>query len=62
MDLKYVCQQYFTCMCFLGFIRYNKSFMASGKYENINFHIEALTTGWMIPSGTNSPPAEVLTQ
>jgi hypothetical protein len=24
MDLKYVCQQYFTCMCFLGFIRYNK--------------------------------------
>jgi len=49
-------------MCFLGFIRYNKSFMASGKYENINFHIEALTTGWMIPSGTNSPPAEVLTQ
>jgi hypothetical protein len=23
MDLKYVCQQYFTCMRFLGFIRYN---------------------------------------
>jgi len=29
MDLKYVCQQYFTCMCFLGFIRYNK-YMLSG--------------------------------
>ena len=30
MDLKYVCQQYFTCMCFLGFIRYNKTFIACG--------------------------------
>jgi hypothetical protein len=27
MDLKYVSQQYFTCMCFLGFIWYNKTFM-----------------------------------
>jgi hypothetical protein len=37
MDLKYVCQQYFTCMCFLGFIRYNKTFIACGfrKYENV---------------------------
>jgi hypothetical protein len=28
MDLKYVCQQYFTYryMYFLGFIRYNKTF------------------------------------
>jgi hypothetical protein len=28
MDLEYVFQQYFTCtcMCFLGFIRYNKTF------------------------------------
>jgi hypothetical protein len=38
MDLKYVCQQYFTYryMCFLGFIRYNKTFIACGyrKYEN----------------------------
>jgi hypothetical protein len=25
MDLKYVCQQYSTCICFLGFIRYNKT-------------------------------------
>jgi hypothetical protein len=24
--------------------------------------IEALTTGWIIPSGTNNPPAEVSTQ
>jgi hypothetical protein len=30
MDLKYVCQQYFTCMYFLGFIRYNKTFIACG--------------------------------
>jgi hypothetical protein len=30
-------QQYFTCMCFLGFIRYNKTFIACGfrKYENL---------------------------
>ena len=36
VNLKYVCQQYFTCMCFLGFIRYNKTFIACGfrKYEN----------------------------
>jgi hypothetical protein len=44
MDLKYVCQQYFTCMCFLGFIRYNKTFIACGfrKYENLftlEYHI-----------------------
>jgi hypothetical protein len=42
MDLEYVCQQYFTCtcMCFLGFIRYNKTFIACGfrKYENVFTH------------------------
>ena len=42
MDLKYIyiCQQYFTCMCFLGFIRYNKTFIACGfrKYENLFTH------------------------
>ena len=40
MDLKYVCQQYFTYMCFLGFIRYNKTFIACGyrKYENLFTH------------------------
>jgi hypothetical protein len=40
MDLKYVCQQYFTCMCFLGFIRYNKTLIACGfrKYENLFTH------------------------
>ena len=42
MYLKYVCQQYFTCtcMCFLGFIRYNKTFIACGfrKYENLFTH------------------------
>ena len=27
---KYVCQQYFSCMCFLGFIRYNNTFIACG--------------------------------
>jgi hypothetical protein len=26
MDLEYVCQQYFICMCFLGFIRCDKAF------------------------------------
>jgi hypothetical protein len=37
---KYVCQQYFTYMYFLGFIRYNKSFIACGfrKYENLLTH------------------------
>ena len=51
MDLEYVCQQYFTYMCFLCFIQYNKTFIACGyrKYEIlfgeydtfewINFHI-----------------------
>ena len=40
MDIKYVCQKYFTCMCFLGFIRYNKTFIACGfrKYENVFTH------------------------
>jgi hypothetical protein len=33
MDLKYVCQQYFTYMCFLGFIRYNK------HLEHAEYHI-----------------------
>jgi hypothetical protein len=39
-DLKYVCQQYFTCMCFLGFIRYNKTFIACEfrKYEHLFTH------------------------
>ena len=39
IDLKYVCQQYFTCMCSLGFIRYNKTFIACRfrKYENLYF-------------------------
>jgi hypothetical protein len=44
MNLKYVCQQYFTCMCFLGFIRYNKTLIACGfrKCENVftlEYHI-----------------------
>ena len=42
MDIKYVCQQYFTYwyMCFLGFIRYNKTLIACGyrKYENLFTH------------------------
>jgi hypothetical protein len=40
MDLKYVCQQYFTYMCFLGFIRYNKTFIACRyrKDENLFTH------------------------
>jgi hypothetical protein len=37
MNLKYVCQQYFTCMCFLGFIRYNKTFIAWGS-GNVKMH------------------------
>jgi hypothetical protein len=53
MDLKYVCKQYFTYMCFLGFIRYNKTFIAWGyrKYENLfthEYHIwEYDTRGWI---------------
>ena len=40
MDLEYVCQQYFTYMCFPCFIRYNKTFIACGyrKYENLFTH------------------------
>ena len=40
MDLQYVCQQYFTCICFLGFICYKKTFIACGckKYENLFTH------------------------
>jgi hypothetical protein len=40
MDLNYVCQQYFTCMCFLGFILYNKTFITCEfrKYENLLTH------------------------
>ena len=41
VEFKYICQQYFTCMCFLGFIRYNKTFIAC-EYDTlgwINFHI-----------------------
>jgi hypothetical protein len=40
MYLKDVCQQYFTCMCFLGFIRDNKTFIACGfrKYGNLFTH------------------------
>jgi hypothetical protein len=54
MDLKYVCQQYFTYKCFLGFIRYNKIFITYGyrKYENLfthEYHIPArLPRGWNI--------------
>jgi hypothetical protein len=35
-----ICQQYFTCMWFLGFIRYNKTFIACRfrKYENLFTH------------------------
>jgi hypothetical protein len=44
MDLKYICQQYFTCMCFLGFILWYYTFIACwwGKYENLfnqEYHI-----------------------
>ena len=40
MDLWYVCQKYFTCMCFLGFIRYNATFIACEFriYENVFTH------------------------
>jgi hypothetical protein len=40
MDLKYVFQQYFTHMCFLGFIGYNKKKLACRfrKYENLFTH------------------------
>jgi hypothetical protein len=37
MDINYACQQYFTCMCFLGFMRYSKTFIACGfrEYEHL---------------------------
>jgi hypothetical protein len=40
MNLTYACQQYCTCMCFLGFIRYNKTLIACRfrKYENVVAH------------------------
>ena len=40
MPLTYVCQKYFTCMCVLGFIWYNETFIACGfmKYENVFTH------------------------
>jgi hypothetical protein len=40
MDLEYVCQQYFTYMYLLCFIRYNKTFIACEyrKYENVFTH------------------------
>ena len=40
MDLKYACQQYFTYMCVLGFVRYYKIVIACGyrKYENLFTH------------------------
>jgi hypothetical protein len=40
MDLEYACQQYFTYMYFLCFIRYNKTLIACGyrKYENVFIH------------------------
>jgi len=47
MDLEYLCQQYFTYMCFLGFIRYNKTFIACGdrKYENLFTHEHHIPIG-----------------
>ena len=49
MDLKYACQQYFTYMCFLGFIRYNKTFIAYGfrKYENLFTHEYHIWCSWV---------------
>jgi hypothetical protein len=47
MDLEYVCQQYFVCMCFLGFIRYNKTFIACGS-GNMKMHSP---TSIIFPSG-----------
>ena len=47
VDLKYVCQQYFTCMSFLGFIQYNKTFIACGfrKYEIFFTHEYHISLG-----------------
>jgi hypothetical protein len=49
MNLKYACQQYFTYMCFLGFIRYNKTFIAYGfrKYENLFTHEYHIWYSWV---------------
>ena len=47
MDLNYACQQYFTCMCFLGSIRYSKTFITCGfrKYENLFTHVYHIHLG-----------------
>ena len=47
MDLRYVCQQHFACMYFLGFIRYNKTFMACEfrNYEHLFTHEYAIPIG-----------------
>ena len=52
IDLNSVCKQYFTCMCFLGFIWYNKTFIACRfrKYENLFTH-EYYITPRALPSG-----------
>ena len=52
LDLKYVCQQYFTCLCFLGFIRYNKTFIACRfrKYEHLFTHEHHIPLG-LCPQG-----------
>jgi hypothetical protein len=52
MDLKYVCQQYFTCMCFLDFIRYNKTFIACGK-NHIHNNIVTVAGKWCVPSASD---------
>jgi hypothetical protein len=44
MDLNYVCQQYFTCMCFLGSIRYSKTFI----HPRVSYSPRALPSGNMI--------------
>jgi hypothetical protein len=59
---NYACQQYFTCMCFLGFVRYNKTFIACGfrKYGNL-FIFPSPTSNKCIMSVMSTTMAVTLT-
>ena len=63
MDLEYVCQQYFTYMymCFLGLIRYNKTFIACGyrKYESLFTHEYHIPLG-RFPRGISKLPIKTI--
>jgi hypothetical protein len=59
---KRVVRIQFNINVFISFNRLHYLRNASFKHKNIcnnHFSAETLATGWMIPSSTNSPPAEI---